>query len=98
MAVSWTRPPGPAATGPLITETHANLGSDRLPLEVGLAFEQLAQRVRSEYREMPGLNVTRDQARCLWALEPETCDRLLDHLVRTGFLIRTTQNTYVRAA
>ena len=39
MAVSWTRPPGPAATGPLLTETHANLGSDRLPLEVGLAFD-----------------------------------------------------------
>jgi Fic family protein len=62
-----------------------------------LSFEQLAQRVRSEYREMPGLNVTRDQARCLWALEPETCDRLLAHLVRSGFLVRTSQNTYVRA-
>jgi hypothetical protein len=69
-----------------------------LPVKTGTTFEQLAQRVRSEYKEMPGLNVTRDQARCLWALEPETCDRLLAHLVRTGFLIRTLQNTYVRAA
>jgi hypothetical protein len=97
MAVSWTRPPGPADTGPSIADTHATLASEGLPMEVGMAFEQLAQRVRSEYKEMPGLNVTRDQARCLWALEPETCDRLLAHLVRTGFLIRTLQNTYVRA-
>jgi hypothetical protein len=68
-----------------------------LPRDISLAFEQLAQRVRSEYREMPGLNVTREQARCLWALEPETCDRLLAYLVQTGFLARTVQNTYVRA-
>ena len=98
MAVSWTRSPGPVATGPLIAETHPHLRHESLPREVGLAFEQLAQRVRSEYKEMPGLNVTRDQARCLWALEPETCDRLLAYLVHTGFLIRTSQNTYVRAA
>jgi hypothetical protein len=97
MAVSWTRPPGPADTGPSIANTHATLVSEGLPMEIGTVFEQLAHRVRSEYKEMPGLNVTRDQARCLWALEPETCDRLLDHLVRTGFLIRTLQNTYVRA-
>ena len=67
------------------------------PSTLTLSFDQLAQRVRSEYREMPGLNVTRDQARCLWALEPEMCDRLLAHLVGSGFLVRTSQNTYVRA-
>ena len=67
------------------------------PSTATVSFDQLAQRVRSEYREMPGLNVTRDQARCLWALEPEMCDRVLTHLVGSGFLVRTSQNTYVRA-
>jgi hypothetical protein len=71
---------------------------DAGPLDATSAFEQLAQRIRSEYREMPGLNVTRDQARCLWALDPDECDRLLAHLVGSGFLARTAQNTYVRAS
>lgn len=99
MALSWTGPPG-------TTSRSARIGSaslDRLPLDTGAsdmtpAFEQLAQRIRSEYREMPGLNVTRDQARCLWALDPDVCDRLLAHLIRSGFLARTAQNTYVRAS
>ena len=97
MAVSWTRPPGPADTGPLIANTHATLASEGLPMEIGTAFEQLAHRVRSEYKEMPGLNVTRDQARCLWALEPETCDRLLAHLVRYRIPHPYAADTYVRA-
>jgi hypothetical protein len=94
MALSWTGPPGPASSPAL----PGSASLDTLPLDLTPAFEQLAQRIRSEYREMPGLNVTRDQARCLWALDQDVCDRLLAHLVRTGFLARTAQNTYVRAA
>jgi hypothetical protein len=58
-------------------------------------FEQVAQRVRAEYLEMPGLNLTRDQAKCLWAVDGPLCDRLLSHLVETGFLERTPRATYV---
>jgi len=58
-------------------------------------FDQLAQRVRAEYLEMPGLNLTRDQARCLWAVDGPLCDRLLAHLVEIGFLERTSHATYV---
>jgi hypothetical protein len=99
MALSWTGPPGTTSSPAL----SGSASLDRVPLDVGSlditpAFEQLAQRIRSEYREMPGLNVTRDQARCLWALDPDECDRLLAHLVRSGFLARTAQNTYVRAS
>jgi hypothetical protein len=60
-------------------------------------FETIAQRVRAEYLEMPGLNLTREQARCLWALDAETCDQLLDYLVESGFLLRTRHDSYVRA-
>lgn len=94
MALSWTGPPG-TASGPTMPGAPGSV--DTLTLEATPSFEQLAQRIRSEYREMPGLNVTRDQARCLWALDPDVCDRLLAHLVRTGFLARTAQHTYVRA-
>ena len=61
-------------------------------------FEGLAQRVRAEYLEMPGLNLTRDQARCLWAMDGPLCDRLLAYLVDTGFLERTPRATYVHLA
>lgn len=60
-------------------------------------FETIAQRVRAEYLEMPGLNLTREQARCLWALDADTCDQLLAYLVDSGFLVRTSHATFVRA-
>ena len=61
------------------------------------SFETIAQRVRAEYREMPGLNLTRDQARRLWGLDAATCDQLLEYLVDSGFLVCTRHDTYVRA-
>lgn len=59
-------------------------------------FASVAQRVRAEYMEMPGLSLTRDQAQCLWGIDQSLCDRLLAYLVDTGFLARTSHATYVR--
>jgi hypothetical protein len=61
------------------------------------SFEKIAERVRAEYLEMPGLNLTREQARCLWGLDADTCDQLLAYLVETSFLVCTRHDTYVRA-
>ena len=61
------------------------------------SVETIAQRVRAEYLEMPGLNLTREQARCLWGLDADTCDQLLAYLVDSGFLVCTRHGTYVRA-
>ncbi len=61
------------------------------------SFETIAQRVRAEYLEMPGLNLTREQARCLWALDADTCDQVLEYLVDSGFLVCTRHDSYVRA-
>ena len=61
------------------------------------SLEKIAQRVRAEYLEMPGLNLTREQARCLWGLDAETCDQLLAHLVESRFLVCTRHDTYMRA-
>jgi DNA-binding IclR family transcriptional regulator len=54
------------------------------------------QLIRAEYLEMPGLSLTRQQAQRLWGLDPETCDALLDTMVETRFLRRTSHDLYVR--
>jgi DNA-binding IclR family transcriptional regulator len=54
-------------------------------------------RIRSEYREMPGLCLTLGQARRLWALDESTCNRLLSNLVSEGYLRKSTAG-YVRAS
>jgi hypothetical protein len=57
----------------------------------------LVHRVRAEYLEMPGLQLTRSQVRRLWGLDEFTCDALLDALVRVRFLRQTRSGGYVRA-
>jgi len=59
-------------------------------------FEDLMERVEGEYREMPGLRLTVDQARRLWGLDRATCDRLLQALVDRQFLWRLLDDSYVR--
>ena len=54
-------------------------------------------RVREEYREMPGLNLTKMQICRLWALDAPACDALVTSLVDGGFLKRTASDLYVRA-
>ena len=54
------------------------------------------QVIRSEYLEMPGLSLTKPQARRLWGLDPETCDALIERMVSAGFLRRTPGASYVR--
>ncbi len=58
--------------------------------------EHLVRRVRSEFEEMPGLHLTLAQARVLLGLEAGCCQRVLDELVREGFLVRTRSNQYAR--
>ena len=57
--------------------------------------EWLVARVRGEYVEMPGLRVTLAQACRLWQVDMATCEKLLDHLIRDGFLCRTDSGFYV---
>jgi predicted transcriptional regulator of viral defense system len=57
----------------------------------------LLTRVRSEYLEMPGLNLTEAQARRLWALDRDTCRVVLATLIKRGFLRRSPRGTYLRA-
>ena len=61
------------------------------------ALAELLRRIRSEYLEIPGLILTRQQARRLWALDEGTCDLALELLIDARFLRRTAQGYYVRA-
>ena len=51
-------------------------------------IRDLLQRIRGEFLEMPGLHLTVEQAKRLWALDLVTCRALLDALVDAKFLTR----------
>jgi hypothetical protein len=63
----------------------------------GGAGETLRSRVRAEFIEMPGLQLTFEQATRLWGLEPKVCQALIDDLVSCGFLRRTANGRVARA-
>lgn len=65
------------------------------PVQATLA--DWTQLIRSEYLEIPGLNLTRSQVRRLWGLDEVTCDALLEALTDVRFLKRTPNGSYVRA-
>jgi DNA-binding IclR family transcriptional regulator len=61
-----------------------------------LLAEALA-RVRAEFIEMPGLQLTLAQAARLWDLDRESCHTLLSTLVDAGFLVKTRNASFARA-
>src|SRR5262245_44638605 len=72
----------------------------RLGLSVahGLAMDlhRLVHRVRSEFNEMPGLQLTLPQAARLWGLDHEASRLVIDALVEGSFLRWTARGTVVR--
>jgi hypothetical protein len=52
--------------------------------------------IRSEYLALPGLSLTAPQVQRLWNLNHDTCECLLDAMVRTRFLRQTADAQYVR--
>jgi hypothetical protein len=65
---------------------------------VNAPAERLLSRVRSEFLEMPGLNLTPADAARLWALDRTTSDWILGELVTTGFLLRGRKGAYLLAS
>ena len=57
----------------------------------------LTQRIRGEFDEAPGLQLTIAEGVRFWSLDPETCAEVLERLLRTGFLVRTADGRYQRA-
>jgi len=56
----------------------------------------VAERIRGEFREMPGLTLTAAQARRLWSLDENTCNEALEYLVTTGFLCKKEGGAFCR--
>jgi hypothetical protein len=61
-------------------------------------IDQYLGLIQAEYLEIPGLHLTRPQARRLWSLEPHVCDALLDALVAVDFLRKTPRDGFVLAS
>ena len=58
----------------------------------------LVNRIKAEYLELPGLQLTPWQAQRLWGLDDMQCEAILGALVDASFLRRTTNGSYVRMA
>jgi hypothetical protein len=58
--------------------------------------ETVVQRIREEFREMPGLRLTPAQATRLWGLELDACQAVIDELVATAFLRWTPAGTVAK--
>ena len=58
-------------------------------------MEALVQRVRGEYREMPGLRLTFAQACRLWHMDSASCHAVLARLVSEGILVQTRHGHYI---
>ena len=58
----------------------------------------ITERVRGEFREMPGLSLTLAQAGRLWSLDNQTCSEVLTQLVESGFLYRRADGAFCRSS
>ena len=59
-------------------------------------FHRLVDRVRNEFIEMPGLQLTLPQAARLWGLDHEASRLVIDALVEGDFLRWTSRGTVIR--
>lgn len=60
------------------------------------AFSECVRRIRLEYTEMPGLHLSKCQARRLWNLDSRSCDVLFEALEASHFLRRVANDSYAR--
>ena len=60
--------------------------------------EQILERLRAEYLEMPGMRLNLEQVQRLCGIERSMCKVALDALVETKFLCMRSDGSYVRLA
>jgi hypothetical protein len=58
--------------------------------------ERLYERIRAEYREMPGMRLTIEQVQRLFGIERTECKVVLDSLLKTKFLCASSDGHYAR--
>lgn len=70
-------------------------GANVAPTRV-MSFAAVVDRVRADFMEMPGLELTLPQAVRLWTIGMDDCRFVIDALVDVGFLKWTARRTVVR--
>jgi hypothetical protein len=80
----------------LAIKVAANRTQTALKGKNAMHARALVDRVRGEFNEMPGLQLTIPQAARLLGIEPEACQSVIDQLVDSEFLRRTPAGTIVR--
>ncbi|HEY7173148.1 MAG TPA: hypothetical protein VH417_19990 [Vicinamibacterales bacterium] len=60
--------------------------------------QDIVERVRSEYLEMPGMRLTPRQLQRLCGIGPSVCDAVLESMVAARFLMMKPDGTYARAS
>ena len=59
-------------------------------------LQDCVQLVRTEFAEMPGLHLSKRQAKRLWNLDDRRTELIFDTLESSHFLRRTENDTYMR--
>jgi hypothetical protein len=67
------------------------------PTEEGVLVNHWLRLIQAEYREMPGLSLTRPQMQRLWGLGPDVCNELIAALIGEKILKVTAEGSYVIA-
>ena len=76
-------------------QTAERRRTPRVPSKGEPPRAQLTSVIVGAYREMPGLNLTLDQAARLFGLRDNTCRVVLDDLIKDGKLRRSIAGRYV---
>ena len=62
-----------------------------------MALADAMRRVRADFLEMPGMQLTPRQAARLWHFDADFCDAVLTALVEKRFLVKTRDHKFTRA-
>jgi Fic family protein len=61
-----------------------------------MRIDEVLQRIRGEFIEMPGLRLTAPQAQRLWGLERHVCEQALGTLVEKKFLSQMRDGSFMK--
>jgi hypothetical protein len=70
--------------------------SDATSVDERPGFADALRRAQAEFLEMPGLQLTEQQAVRLWGSDSELCRAVLAQLVENRFLVRTSHARFAR--
>jgi hypothetical protein len=92
----WARLHKTVHHGGAETTPDATVATSPSEVRIMITGQAVRERIRAEYLEMPGMNLTSDQVARLCGMERSACQAVLDALVEAKFLTLTTDGTYVR--